>query len=145
MVMSQSPCQEAEARAYTGLPAAVLYILRSEALAVAALTVFLYGHSGASWWIFAALWLAPDLSMLGYLAGPFWGARIYNGIHAYTTPIVLGLCAFLLGARGLVPAALIWTNHIAIDRLLGYGLKYPSRFGWTHLGPIGKERRDATS
>jgi hypothetical protein len=143
MFMSQSPCQEAETRAYTGLPAAVLYILRSEALAVAALTVVLYARSGAGWWMFAVLWLAPDLSMLGYLRGPYWGARIYNSIHAYTTPIVLGLCAFLLGAHWLVPAALVWSNHIAIDRVLGYGLKFPSRFGWTHLGQLGGARREA--
>jgi hypothetical protein len=139
--MSRSPCDEVSASAYTGLPAAVLYVLRSEAVAIAALTALLYARSGASWWMFAALWLVPDLSMLGYLAGPFWGARIYNSVHAYATPVVLALCALLLNAEGLVPVALIWANHIAIDRVLGYGLKYPSRFGWTHLGPLGKEAR----
>jgi Domain of unknown function (DUF4260) len=136
--MSQSPCEEAQASAYTGLPAAVLYVLRGEALAVAVLTVVLYAHSGASWWLFAGLWLAPDLSMLGYLAGPYWGARTYNAIHAYATPVALGLCAYFLNAKGLAPVALIWANHIAVDRVLGYGLKYPSRFGWTHLGQVGK-------
>jgi hypothetical protein len=136
--MSQSPCAEVEARTYSGLPASVSYILRSEGVAIAGLTAILYARTGASWWVFAALWLVPDLSMLGYLAGPFWGARIYNGIHAYTTPITLGVCAWLLGAHSMVPVALIWANHIAVDRMLGYGLKYPSRFGWTHLGPVGK-------
>jgi hypothetical protein len=142
--MSRSPCEEAQASTYTGLPAVVLYVLRSEALAFAALTVFLYARSGASWWMFLALWLAPDLSMLGYLAGPFWGARIYNSVHAYATPVVLGLCAFLVGAQWLVPVAMIWTNHIAIDRVLGYGLKYPSHFGWTHLGELRRAHSEAT-
>lgn len=137
--MSQSPCQDAAARAYTGLPASVLYILRSEGLAVTALTAVLYARTGASWWVFAVLWLLPDLSMLGYLAGPYWGARLYNAVHAYTLPATLALCALLLRNETLMPFALIWANHIAIDRLLGYGLKYPSRFGWTHLGPIGRE------
>lgn len=93
--------------------------------------------------MFAVLWLVPDLSMLGYLAGPFWGARIYNSIHAYATPVTLSFCALLLGATQLLPVALIWANHIAIDRLLGYGLKYPSGFGDTHLGRTGRhsERR----
>jgi hypothetical protein len=136
--MSQSPCEEARASAYTGLPAVIVYVLRSEALAVAALTFMLFARSGASWWLFILLWLAPDLSMLGYVAGPFWGARIYNSIHAYTTAVALGLCAYLLGAKDMTAVAIIWTNHIAIDRVLGYGLKYPSRFGWTHLGAIGK-------
>jgi Domain of unknown function (DUF4260) len=142
--MSESPCQEAASRTYAGLPASVLYILRSEGLAIAALTAILYARSGASWWVFAVLWLAPDLSMLGYLAGPFWGARIYNAIHAYATPVTLAIGALVLHSDVLLPIALIWTNHIAVDRLLGYGLKYPSRFAWTHLGARGQTPRDAT-
>lgn len=142
--MSKTPCEEAEARTQRALPAPVLYILRCEGLAVAVLTAVLYARSGASWWLFAALWLAPDLSMLGYLAGPFWGARIYNSIHAYATPAALALCAFGAGANGLLPGALIWANHIGVDRLLGYGLKYPAGFRWTHLGPIGRAQRETT-
>ena len=107
---------------------------------MAVLTVVLYARTGASWWLFAALWLGPDLSMLGYLAGPDLGARIYNSIHAYATPATLIVCALLLGAQGFVPVALIWANHISVDRLLGYGLKYRSGFGWTHLGRVGKRR-----
>jgi hypothetical protein len=122
------------------LPGYVLYVLRSEALAMAVLTVVLYARSGASWWLFAALWLAPDLSMLGYLAGPDLGARIYNSIHAYATPATLVVCALLLGVQGFVPVALIWANHISVDRLLGYGLKYRSGFAWTHLGRVGRRR-----
>jgi hypothetical protein len=30
---------------------------------------------------------------------------------------------------------LIWTAHIAMDRALGYGLKYPTAFKSTHLSP----------
>lgn len=136
--MSQSPCEEVQSRSSTGLPASILYILRSEGLAITALTAVLYARTGASWWVFAVLWLAPDLSMLGYLAGPFWGARIYNAIHAYATPVTLAICGLLLRNDLLLPLALIWTNHIAVDRLLGYGLKYPSSFGLTHLGRVGK-------
>lgn len=142
--MSQSPCEEAEARTQSALPASVLYILRCEGLAVAVLTILLYARSGASWWLFAALWLAPDLSMLGYLAGPNLGSRVYNSIHAYATPITLAVCALIFGARPLLPFALIWVNHIAVDRLLGYGLKYPAGFGWTHLGTRGRPRSEAT-
>jgi hypothetical protein len=35
---------------------------------------------------------------------------------------------------------LIWASHIAFDRLVGYGLKYPTQFGDTHLGAIGRRR-----
>jgi hypothetical protein len=118
----------------------VRILLRLEGLAVAALTFALYARTGASWWLFAALWLLPDLSMLGYLYSPCWGARIYNAAHTYVLPAVLVL--FALGSRTdmLLPIALIWINHIAIDRLLGCGLKYSIGFGWTHLGRLGKQR-----
>jgi hypothetical protein len=108
---------------------------------VAAVTAVLYARIGASWWLFAALWLAPDLSMLGYLAGPCRGARIYNAFHTYVGPAVLALSALLLHEHGALSVALIWANHIGIDRLLGYGLKYADGFGYTHLGRIGKGRR----
>jgi hypothetical protein len=122
--------------------ATVLFFLRLEGLAVAALSAVYYARTGASWWLFAALWLAPDLSMLGYLAGPGWGARIYNAIHSYTTPATLAVSAIVLRSPALVPIALIWINHIGVDRLLGWGLKYPAGFGWTHLGRIGKQREE---
>ena len=48
------------------------------------------------------------------------------------------LLALVLGQFVLLPFALIWVNHIGIDRLMGYGLKYPAGFGWTHLGRLGK-------
>jgi hypothetical protein len=124
----------------TALPFGVRRILRIEGLAIAVLTAVLYARTGASWWLFAALWLVPDLSMLGYLVNACWGARIYNSVHTYATPITLGVCALLTGAGHLVPFALIWANHIAVDRLLGYGLKYPLGYGWTHLGQIGRAR-----
>ncbi len=110
-----------------------MLLLRLEGLAAAAVTAVLYAHTGASWWLFAALWLAPDLSMLGYLAGSRRGARIYNAFHTYVAPVVLALSALLLHARGLSPLALIWANHIGVDRLLGFGLKYADGFRWTHL------------
>jgi hypothetical protein len=118
----------------------VFSLLRLEGLAVAAVTALLYARTGASWWIFAALWLAPDLSMLGYLAGPCRGSRIYNAFHTYVPPVVLALGALLLRANALLlPFALIWANHIGIDRMLGYGLKFANGFGWTHLGRMGKQ------
>jgi hypothetical protein len=123
--------------------APVRALLRLEGLAAAAFAAALYAHTGASWWLFAVVWLVPDLSMLGYLVGPGFGARIYNAIHSYTTPATLAVCALLLKSPAVMPFALIWVNHIGIDRLLGYGLKYPAGFGWTHLGKLGK-RAQAT-
>jgi hypothetical protein len=42
-----------------------------------------------------------------------------------------------------LPIALIWANHIGVDRLMGYGLKYSDGFGWTHLGRLGKRAATA--
>jgi len=81
--------------------------------------------------------------MLGYLAGSCWGARCYNAVHTYVVPCALALSAWLLNAHAVLPIALIWANHIGIDRLMGYGLKYSDGFGWTHLGRLGK--RNATA
>jgi Domain of unknown function (DUF4260) len=116
------------------LPAPITFFLRLEGLAVGAISALLYARTGASWWLFAALWLAPDLSILGYFAGPCRGSRIYNTAHTYTLPITLAVCALLLHASALLPFTLIWVNHIAVDRLMGYGMKYSTGFDSTHLG-----------
>lgn len=145
---TSSPCSEgSEAELVERCPpvaAPVRFFLRMEGLAVVALSAVLYARTGASWWLFAALWLAPDLSMLGYLAGSCWGARAYNAIHTYVTPATLAVLALLLHQRGLLPIALIWINHIGLDRTLGYGLKYPAGFGFTHLGRVGRGGQPTT-
>ena len=125
-------------RTSAAVTGSVLTLLRLEGLAVATVTAVLYARTGASWWLFAALWLTPDLSMLGYLASSCWGARTYNAVHSYVVPGALAVSALLLQANALLPFALIWANHIGVDRLLGYGLKYSDGFGFTHLGRLGK-------
>ena len=47
----------------------------------------------------------------------------------------LGLLA---GQSLAVWLALIWCAHIGMDRLLGFGLKYPDAFKHTHLTPEGE-------
>ena len=77
--------------------------------------------------------LAPDLSMLGYVAGPRVGALSYDLVHTYVGPLALGVVGVLVGADLAMQLALIWAAHLGADRLLGYGLKYPSGFKDTHL------------
>lgn len=81
--------------------------------------------------------LAPDLSMLGYLLGSRAGALTYNVAHTTVLPLALGVVGAFSGWPVVVALALIWLAHVGIDRMLGYGLKYPDRFGHTHLGSIG--------
>lgn len=108
-------------------------LLRLEGLAVAAAALVLYVHGDYGWLALVLLALAPDLSFLGYLAGPRVGALAYDVVHTYVGPVALGV-AGVLGDSGLaVQLALIWLAHIGADRLLGYGLKYPTAFTDTHL------------
>ena len=113
-------------------------LLRLEWLAIAIAVLVAYAWSGASFKLFVFLILAPDLSMLGYVAGPRVGAITYNTFHVLVWPALL-LVAGLIAQQGLlVDLAAIWTAHIAIDRALGYGLKLPGGFGETHLGGSGR-------
>lgn len=112
--------------------------VRLEWVAAAAAAIIFYAMSGVSWWLFALLILAPDLSMLGYLAGPRAGAIAYNALHILIVPLVLALAGRLLGNSTVTAIALIWIAHIAIDRALGYGLKLSTGFQDTHLGRIGR-------
>lgn len=114
-------------------PAAVRITLRLEGAVVTAIAAYLYSQTGASWWLFAILILAPDLSMLGYLKDTKLGARCYNAAHTYLAPAILWGVLTLAGEPLADPLALIWVVHIAFDRVLGYGLKYPDAFGHTHL------------
>lgn len=113
-------------------------LLRLEGAALVVLAVVLYAKTAMPWWLFAALFLTPDLSFLGYLAGPRIGAIAYNSVHTLLGPIALALAGFLLPSFDLIALALIWTAHVGFDRLLGYGLKYQAGFGFTHLGRIGR-------
>jgi Domain of unknown function (DUF4260) len=113
-------------------------LLSLEWLAVLAAALVAYATSGYSWWLFALLILAPDLSMLGYLGGPAVGAFAYNAVHTLVAPGALALAAWLFTSPFTMALALILAAHIAADRALGYGLKYASGFKDTHLGRIGK-------
>jgi len=113
-------------------------LLRLEGAALVAMAVTLYAKTGASWWLFAVLVLAPDLSFLGYLAGPRIGAAAYNTTHTTLGPIALALVGLVAPASPCIALALIWFAHIGADRLLGYGLKYGAGFGFTHLGHVGR-------
>ena len=129
----------------TGGPGAatggVRTLLRLEGLALFAGMTLLYGVWDGSWWIYAILFLAPDLSFAAYLAGPRFGAVVYNAAHSYLAPMAMMTFGFATSSPLVLSIAMIWLAHIGFDRMLGYGLKYASGFGFTHLGRIGKPSR----
>jgi hypothetical protein len=116
-------------------------LLRLEGLAVFILALALYRQLGHGWTLFWSTVLLPDVALLGYLANARVGARLYNLTHAKLLPAALAAAGLLMGIGLPVALALIWFVHIGVDRMLGYGLKYPQGFKATHLGEIGSFRR----
>jgi len=131
----------------SGATGGVRGLLRFEALLLLTAAVLAYAHLGLSWVFFAALFLVPDLSFAAYLFGARIGAIGYNMMHTTVGPIVLTLASQLsplhdglASPRMLLSIALIWFAHIGFDRALGYGLKYATGFGDTHLSVTAKTR-----
>ena len=111
-------------------------VLRLEASAVLLAAILCYrvalhGH----WLLFAVLFLAPDLALLGYVfkGHTRFAAALYNGAHTYVVPALLALVGWRASIPYAIQIAVVWTAHIAFDRLLGYGLKYPEAFKPTHI------------
>jgi uncharacterized protein DUF4260 len=109
------------------------WLLHLEGASIFALTIILYRAGHFHWWVFALLLLAPDLFMLVYLANPKLGSAAYNLVHTLSVPILLLGIAIVAPLPALEPYALIWLAHIGMDRMLGFGLKYPTQFRDTHL------------
>jgi hypothetical protein len=108
-------------------------LLRAEGGIIFGASLLLYGKLRSSWILLVVLVLAPDLSMLGYLLGIRLGTALYNLFHVLVAPLLLIALSIFYQQLWLLPYGLIWTAHIGVDRLLGYGLKYPTRFHDTHF------------
>ena len=108
-------------------------LLRAEAAAIAVTAVVLYFHADYPWWLLVVLALAPDVSMVGYLAGPTIGAAAYDAAHTYSLPVLLAAIGVIADAELAIQVGLIWLAHIGVDRAIGYGLKYRIGFQDTHL------------
>ncbi|NHX35073.1 MULTISPECIES: DUF4260 domain-containing protein [Halolamina] len=108
-------------------------VLRLEGVAVFLAATAAYFAVDGPLWLFLVLALAPDLSMLGYLAGDGLGSRVYNAFHAYVGPTALGAAGIGLDVPAATWVALVWAAHVGADRAAGYGLKYSTGFKHTHL------------
>ena len=117
-----------------------IWFQRIESAVIAALVAVALVKLDFAWWYLVALFLLFDLSMLGYLRNPRVGAWAYNAVHSYAAPAALGIVSLATDSRCLAFAMLVWSFHIAVDRGLGYGLKFQDRFTSTHLGDIGRAR-----
>jgi hypothetical protein len=108
-------------------------MLHLEGLVLLLGAVAFYSLLGGNWLVFALLLFAPDLSALGYLVDTRVGAFAYNSVHTYLLPGLVLALGYALDAPLAMQIALIWLAHIGLDRMLGYGLKYPTEFKDTHM------------
>lgn len=111
-------------------PRPLLY-LEGAGVFIMSLVAYHWNHGG--WGLFALLFLVPDLSMIGYVVNARIGAAVYNAAHTYIGPLLLGTYSILMDRQTALLLVLIWVAHISFDRLLGFGLKYPTEFKDTHL------------
>ena len=113
-------------------------LLKLEEFFLFGLALFLFSELDYSWGWYALLFLTPDLSMIGYLHSPHVGSWTYNLIHHKGLAVAMYALGYLLSIPWLMFAGTLLLGHSSLDRVFGYGLKYPDAFKNTHLGVIGK-------
>jgi hypothetical protein len=109
------------------------FLLRLEGWAILTVSFAAYHQLGGNWLFFFLVFLWPDVFMLGYLRNARLGASLYNLVHTEAGPLLLGTVAVFEHWHNPLLFAIIWMAHIGLDRMLGYGLKYPTFFKDTHL------------
>ena len=114
-------------------------LVRLEEFALFLFSVYLFWLLRFPWWYFPVLLFVPDVSMLGYLAGPRIGAVVYNFVHHRGLALAYYVAGVLLAMPVLSLVGVIVLAHSSLDRAMGYGLKLPEGFNSTHLGRIGRE------
>ncbi|MBS1665113.1 MAG: DUF4260 domain-containing protein [Bacteroidetes bacterium] len=113
-------------------------LIKLEEAALFLLSIYLWSQLHYAWYWWLVWFLAPDLSMIAYLAGNRVGAIGYNLVHHKAVAILVYLAGAYMHNPLTMSVGLILLGHSCMDRAMGYGLKYFSGFSDTHLGKIGK-------
>ena len=115
-------------------------LLQSEEFAQLALAIIglYFAPVHVAWWLWPVLFLAPDLSMLGYMVNTRFGALTYNLAHHKLVAGAILLLGWFTNQPIILTTGLLLWAHSSFDRIMGYGLKYSDSFQHTHLGMIGK-------
>lgn len=109
-------------------------LIRLEEAALFGLSIYLFSVTDYAWWYYLALILLPDIGMLGYLVSPKIGAYSYNLFHHRLIAVAVLLSGWVLKIEWVTLTGIILFGHCAMDRMLGYGLKFEDGFHHTHLG-----------
>lgn len=115
------------------MPDTVRPWLHLEGAAALVAGVLIYLRLGGDWLWLVPLLLVPDVSMVGYLAGPGVGSVTYNLVHNWAAGLAVLGVGLSLDAAPLAIVGAILIAHVGMDRLAGYGLKHPTGFKDTHL------------
>jgi len=111
-------------------------LLHLEGLAVFVAALYFYYYTNGNWWFFAVLILFPDVSMIGYLINKKLGAMTYNLVHNYLLAMALIFISLISQNIIFIHLGLILAAHVGMDRMLGFGLKYPYKFKETHMQKV---------
>ena len=117
-------------------------LIKLEEAAMFLLSIVLISRLPYAWYWWLVWILAPDLSMLAYLGGNRVGAIAYDIVHHKGVAIGLYLAGLFMSHPALGYAGMILFGHSSMDRGMGYGLKYFSGFQDTHLGKIGRQKKE---
>jgi hypothetical protein len=113
-------------------------IIKLEEAGMFLLSIYLFSQLGYTWWLYLVFILTPDISIAGYMFNNKTGAICYNIVHHKGLAIIIYIAGSSLANPPLQFAGLILFGHSALDRMMGYGLKYYEGFKYTQLGVIGK-------
>lgn len=116
-------------------------LLQAEAIAPFILSVTLINLQplAFAWWAWILIFLAPDISMIGYAVNNRVGAFTYNLFHHQLVAVIVWGAGLLLHNPYVALAGLVLLGHSSLDRVMGYGLKLKEGFKHTHLGAMGKK------
>ncbi|MGL4630754.1 MAG: DUF4260 domain-containing protein [Leadbetterella sp.] len=112
------------------------FTLRTEQIGILLLAIMNFKLLSFSWWWFAGLFFAPDLSIAAYWINNKVGAWVYNIFHHQGIACVLLIIGMITWYNPISLVGSILLVHSAFDRALGLGLKYSTGFKHTHLGDI---------
>ncbi len=114
------------------------YLLQAEAIVPFLISAVLLNMLSISfaWWVWILVFLAPDISMIGYVVNNTVGAFIYNLFHHQLLAVVVWLIGLAIQQPYVQLAGLVLLGHSSLDRVMGFGLKLNKGFKFTHLNTI---------
>lgn len=110
--------------------------LRAEGIVAFLAASILYFYFWGDWSFYIVALILPDIGIAGFFGGTKVGSVIYNVTHTFAIPVALIAWLLVSGvtfANTLLLFSLVWCAHIGMDRALGFGLKYPTKFEDTHM------------